>query len=280
MELVFLNESEPKTTTLAIADGTEIKHKAVIQLVRTYRGDLEEFGQLPFEMGVVSSHGAGQKTEYAILNEPQATLLLTYMRNSPVVRQFKKNLVKAFFAMREQLLDQRQETKRVDMNYNRQTSAPMGLDVKYNLDLTKIVMNPSTVGVSLLERLTGIDMTDVHDIINETNHSSYDSADKGDAELIAAYLYAVLNTSGVSEVKIDKDEDGCTYMIATTTGMLNAMKQAGTEKHLPPMTFSAAKFGQQMHQRKAEIAHMGWKRELERSVSGKRYYRYTCLIAA
>ncbi|HFO0275362.1 TPA: Rha family transcriptional regulator, partial [Streptococcus pyogenes] len=37
------------------------------------------------------------------LNEQQATLLVTYLGNTEPVREFKKNLVKAFFEMREEL---------------------------------------------------------------------------------------------------------------------------------------------------------------------------------
>ena len=48
----------------------------MIQLVRNYLKDFQEFGHLGFEIRVVSTHGAGQPTEYAILNEDQAYLLL------------------------------------------------------------------------------------------------------------------------------------------------------------------------------------------------------------
>ena len=37
------------------------------------------------------------------LNEQQATLLITYLKNTEPVRRFKMNLVKAFFEMREEL---------------------------------------------------------------------------------------------------------------------------------------------------------------------------------
>ena len=46
-QLVTLsNNNEAITTTLAIAEGTEVEHKAVIQLVRNYISDLEDFGPL------------------------------------------------------------------------------------------------------------------------------------------------------------------------------------------------------------------------------------------
>jgi hypothetical protein len=49
---------------------------------RRYQSDLEEFGPFGFEI----QKSAGRPTEYALLNEQQSTLLLTYMRNSELVR--------------------------------------------------------------------------------------------------------------------------------------------------------------------------------------------------
>ena len=86
------------TTTLAIAEGTFNDHASVIKLVRTYQADLEEFGLLDFK----SESTGGRPTEYAFLNEPQSTLLLTYMRNTDIVRAFKKKLVREFWEMVQQ----------------------------------------------------------------------------------------------------------------------------------------------------------------------------------
>ncbi len=99
--LITIHNGIPTTTSVAIAEGTQRSHKTVIQLVRQYQADLEEFGQLAFVMRVESSHGAGQKTEVAILSEHQATLILTYMRNTTIIRGFKKALVKAFYELAE-----------------------------------------------------------------------------------------------------------------------------------------------------------------------------------
>jgi len=97
--LVKLTDGQAVTTTPAIALGTGNEHKAVIQLVRTYRDDLEEFGRVAFEMAPFATTGGTQSREIALLNEPQATLILTYMRNNDVVRQFKKALVRAFYEL-------------------------------------------------------------------------------------------------------------------------------------------------------------------------------------
>ena len=104
LKIVDVDNGIPKTTTLQIALGLGIQHKSVIQLVRTYKSDFAEFGLVTFEMRprLPGLHGGGD-VQYAVLNEQQATLLLTYMRNSPKVREFKKALVKAFFEARSLL---------------------------------------------------------------------------------------------------------------------------------------------------------------------------------
>jgi hypothetical protein len=103
-ELVTIVHGEAVTDTLAIAEGSKNHHEAVIRLVRNYKNDLEEFGLLRFEIRprLKGKHGGGN-TEYALLNEHQATLLLTYMKNTEVIRRFKKALVQAFFQMAQML---------------------------------------------------------------------------------------------------------------------------------------------------------------------------------
>lgn len=102
MELVTLHAGQPVTTSLAISAGTHVQHKNVLELVRTYAADLNEFGRVTFETRPFETAGGVQHREVAILNEQQSTLLLTYMRNSDIVRSFKKALVKAFFRLAQQ----------------------------------------------------------------------------------------------------------------------------------------------------------------------------------
>lgn len=103
--IVTITHGEPTTTTLAIAAGTKNEHPSVIALARKYLHDLEEFGPCRFEIDVAQrAQGGGAKREYAVLNEQQSTLLLTYMRNTEIVRAFKKRLVGEFFRMRKELM--------------------------------------------------------------------------------------------------------------------------------------------------------------------------------
>jgi phage regulator Rha-like protein len=98
MSIVIIKDGDAVTTSLAVADGCEVDHASVIKLVRTYQADLEEFGLLDFK----SESTGGRPTEYAFLNDQQSTLLLTYMRNTDIVRAFKKRLVREFWEMVQQ----------------------------------------------------------------------------------------------------------------------------------------------------------------------------------
>lgn len=102
-ELVLMHHNEPMTTSEAIAEGVDLAHKTVIQLVRKYVEDLQAFGPLAFEMRVGRPGRGGEATEFAYLNEGQSMFLMTLMRNSPVVVAFKKALVKAFLELRDRL---------------------------------------------------------------------------------------------------------------------------------------------------------------------------------
>lgn len=91
-------------TSETIAEGVDGQHKNVLQLIRTYRDDLSDFGTLESETRPF--HGTDGKVQYRevfLLNEHQSTLLLTYMRNMTRIREFKKSLVKAFYEMAQQL---------------------------------------------------------------------------------------------------------------------------------------------------------------------------------
>lgn len=99
--LVTLSGDIAVTSTLTIAKNTDNEHASVIVLVRKYLADLQDFGQV--DLKSTRPERGGHPIEYAELNEQQATLLLTYMRNSPIVRSFKKSLVRAFFDMAQKV---------------------------------------------------------------------------------------------------------------------------------------------------------------------------------
>lgn len=94
-------DGTPTTTSMRIANGTHVQHKNVIEMVRHNIADFEEFGRVAFETQPFDTAGGRQHQIVAVLNEEQATLLLTYMRNNDVVKDFKKRLVHAFYELRQ-----------------------------------------------------------------------------------------------------------------------------------------------------------------------------------
>lgn len=99
-DLITLGKSEATTDSYKIAKGTSNQHRAVLQLIKTHQGSLEVFGRVTFEMRPLETAGGTQVTRVAVLNEGQATLLMTLLRNSKRVVEFKVALVKAFLDAR------------------------------------------------------------------------------------------------------------------------------------------------------------------------------------
>lgn len=93
-------------TSETIAQGSGVQHKNVLELIETRKSDFEQFGPFAFETRkgkALPQGGYAKATRTAILNEPQSTLLMTFMRNTEQVVAFKVALVKAFYDMAQQL---------------------------------------------------------------------------------------------------------------------------------------------------------------------------------
>lgn len=96
---------EPFTTAEVIAKYSGNGIKTVNNRINQYKSDLEEFGVLHFNRAkpAKGSKGGRPHKNYQ-LNEEQATLLITYLDNTKQVRRFKKELVRQFFAMKQELM--------------------------------------------------------------------------------------------------------------------------------------------------------------------------------
>lgn len=107
-EIVFLEpnkiDSVPFTTSDIIAEFAGVQHHTVTRLIRNHREDFEEFGKVGFEIEPSPCSRTGQSVTIYRLNEEQATLLMTYLKNTEQVRSFKKELVRQFYAMRRELV--------------------------------------------------------------------------------------------------------------------------------------------------------------------------------
>ena len=100
MDLVMLEKNKPVTTSLIIAKGVKTEHHSVITLIRKHTKSLQEFGTVEFQI----RKSGGRPLEFAILNEEQTTFLITCMRNTEIVIEFKIKLVKEFYKMNKTLI--------------------------------------------------------------------------------------------------------------------------------------------------------------------------------
>lgn len=105
--LVEVSEDQPVTTSLIIAQTLGREHDSIIWLVRKHESDLGEFGNVIYDRVELGRVGAIKPLAVAVLNEQQATLLISFMSNTPKVVDFKIRLVKAFYEMRMKLEQER-----------------------------------------------------------------------------------------------------------------------------------------------------------------------------
>ena len=103
-EIITLNKDGVAVVdTITIAEGVQVEHRAVLQLIRKYLPDFEAFGRVAFEMRPFETAGGTQKREIAWLSEDQTTLLFTFLKNTEIARKLKIRLVKAFREAREEI---------------------------------------------------------------------------------------------------------------------------------------------------------------------------------
>lgn len=90
-----------------IAAELGIEHRALKKTIQTYQVDFEEFGNIDTVSADII--GPGKPETFYYLNEAQANLSLTYSNNTPIVREAKIKLIKAFEAAKKLLLAKPQE---------------------------------------------------------------------------------------------------------------------------------------------------------------------------
>ncbi|MDG3132605.1 Rha family transcriptional regulator [Streptococcus suis] len=103
MELVYMDgRKEPYTTSDIIAECAGVQHHTITKTIRKNIERFERYGKVGFKIQAMTS---GQQSKNYILNEQQATLLITFLKNTEQVATFKENLVKAFFEMRDEVAE-------------------------------------------------------------------------------------------------------------------------------------------------------------------------------
>ena len=112
-EIVIIEDDKVLTTSLHIADGSKANHKEVMQLIKTHIHHFNRFGRVAFEMRPFETEGGIQTRRIALLNEQHATFLMTLMRNTERVVEFKCALVYAFFQTKDYLNNQLQAHSKI-----------------------------------------------------------------------------------------------------------------------------------------------------------------------
>lgn len=91
--LLTAAKDEPRADTRVLAELLGNQHQTVFELVKGYKIDFEQLGLLRFQTGKANG---GRPERFALLNEDQCYLLLTFSRNTAKVRSLKVKLVQAF----------------------------------------------------------------------------------------------------------------------------------------------------------------------------------------
>jgi len=103
-ELIQIIDNEPCISHRTIAKNTQNKVLSVQKLITDNIDVLEEFGKVRFEIeAIINSKNKVNEEKTYFLNEQQTALILTFMRNNEIIKNFKIKLVKEFFKMRHQL---------------------------------------------------------------------------------------------------------------------------------------------------------------------------------
>lgn len=133
-ELVIIRNNDIFTDSLVISKGTGNKHINVKELITDYKKEFLQLGTL----SVLNRESTGGRPEkYYLLNEQQATFLMTLLRNNKVTVKFKLELVKQFYKMRQLLLEKQtiqwQETRLI-LKSNRKLETD---EIKQLIELAK-----------------------------------------------------------------------------------------------------------------------------------------------
>jgi hypothetical protein len=112
MNIIAVNavEGELLVDSRLIARRLGIQHETLMRTIERYQDRIEDrFGAIRFEVGSrLDGNLGGKQPVYALLNEPQATVLMSFSRNTDEVLECKMDLVEAFEKAKQLLVSSRQ----------------------------------------------------------------------------------------------------------------------------------------------------------------------------
>lgn len=160
IELVSITDQKAVTSSLIVADAFGKLHKNVLRDISNLECS-PEFTGLNFEPSSYLDPTGRALPMYNLTRDGFTILAMGFTGKEAM--QWKEKFIAAFNAMEQALLEGTGERRQVDvtLNHVRGITNPNGLDIKYTLDLTKIAMRPTPAGLAMIERLTGVDMSDI-----------------------------------------------------------------------------------------------------------------------
>ena len=108
-EMVIMKGNNIFTTSLVLAEGLNTEHESIMRLLKKH-SNINELSR--FEIGNVRTKG--RPINVAYLDELQATILITLMKNTPEVIAFKIKLSKAFYKQQKLLQHLLSQQKNVE----------------------------------------------------------------------------------------------------------------------------------------------------------------------
>ncbi len=175
-DLVILKKNDCFTTSEIIADGTNRTHEAIQKIISKHENRFKTFGKVGFEIRPLEKSKTGQKSKIYILNEQQTTFLLTLMRNTDIVLDFKEKLVKEFYKMRNFILEKQSEAWLETRKQGKLTRREETDTIKELVDYAKAQgsKNPNMLYMTyskLAKKMAGIDKRDNATIMELNNLS-------------------------------------------------------------------------------------------------------------
>jgi Rha family phage regulatory protein len=154
-----LVQGRPVTDSLNVAEVFGKKHQSVMRTIRSLDVP-EEFSRCNFAPHTYVD-GRGNTQPMCQITRDGFTLLAMGFTGKAAM-QFKLAYIEAFNRMEQELLNRSGGgNRRVDLHHHRGPVSESGLDIRYTLDLTKVILRPTKKSLELLQRLTGVDVGDL-----------------------------------------------------------------------------------------------------------------------
>ena len=163
-----LIDGRPVTTSPNVAEVFGKQHKNVLKAIARVKNDAgDEFARLNFEPGSYLDENNQPRPMFNITRDGFTLLAMGFTGKEAM--RFKLAYIAAFNRMEAELMDMAAGTghRRTDIHHHRGPVSESGLDIRYTLDLTKIVTRPTRASLAMFARLTGIDVSDILPVPNE-----------------------------------------------------------------------------------------------------------------